>query len=868
MPIQILPPTDVSPKQYELHIEPDLQYQEGHENTFQGSVVIHASVLKPTKNITLNAKALTITSAAVQWKGTTLLVPQRSIKCDSRADHETAILHLGKLIPKGEATISLTFHGKLGSIGGLYKSKYTGKDGSQKYMATTQFEAADARQAFPCIDHPAAKATFDISVTCDDCLDVVSNTEVKEVKQDSASAVSGKTGKKTVSFARTPVMSTYLVYIGVGEFEWIEDSKGKTVIRVVTTPGKSSHARFALQAARQCLGYYETYFGIPFPLSKLDLIAVPDFGFGAMENWGAITYREDALLLDPATASLADKQRVAITIAHELVHQWFGNLVTMKWWNDLWLNESFADWMSYKAVEAHYPELDPWASFLSRSASEAFDLDALHTSHPINVDVRTPRDVDEVFDAISYSKGGMVLRMLEAYLDENAFRQGLRNYLTLYKYGNAAGDDLWRALEKESGKPILAIARSWINQIGFPVVEVKADGPKLFLRQRRFLYSPDKKKERSTKAKMSKGIWDIPLVYTVDGSSQRLIMDSASATAVLPRPSASNALLKANSNQVGFYRVHYSPELLNNLGQAVKQKRLGAVDRWGLSNDLFALCLAGEISLQDYFHFIGAYQNEDSYIALTDIIGSLHTIELLSTNTTFAEKIKQELRTMYSTLLQRIGEDSRQNDKDTDKEIRAGLIRQLGRLGDKHLLEKANKLFKNPGQLEPNMKVTVYSLAAWQGGSETYKKLVDMHNAATDPQDIRKILIGLAGFQDQKLLQQALEFVASGKVRQQNRVTFYWSMLANPAAKSNLWPWIKANWKTFRKQYSEGAYARHFGRLLGSLDVLADTNVSKDIQALLKKEPIPGTTRDLAQLMEKMKISERFVERMGKEFRI
>ncbi|MBI2147410.1 M1 family peptidase, partial [Candidatus Woesearchaeota archaeon] len=460
--------SSITPTNYKLHVEPDLAM--GSENWFRGSETITLQALEPISRIVLNGKGLEIRNAQLGYDGKTTPIPASAIRYDPSPDNETITLELGQLVKKGlTVKLSFDFSGKLGSGKGLYKSMYTGRDGKPAIMASTQFEPADAREAFPCLDHPSAKATFDVSVTLDDRHEALSNTEpVHETRHGD--------GRKTVTFATTLKMSTYLLYIGVGEFEYLEDKAGNTAVRIVTMPGKKQQGRFAMSAAKKFLSYYETYFGIPYPLKKLDFIAVPDFTSGAMENWGAITFREDALLCDEKTASLREKQRIAITLSHELVHQWFGNLVTMEWWNGLWLNESFADMMAYKAVEEHYPELDPWAAFLARAAGGAFQLDDMSTTHPIDVDVRAPYEVDEVFDAISYTKGGMVLRMIERFIGSDAFRNGLHAYLTRHQYGNTTGDDLWAALSEASGKNVTEIARSWTGQPGFPLLTIHQDG--------------------------------------------------------------------------------------------------------------------------------------------------------------------------------------------------------------------------------------------------------------------------------------------------------------------------------------------------------------------------------------------------------
>src|SRR5918996_892760 len=489
-------PAEIRPVKYQVSLSPNLT-----AFTFAGEETIEIEVHQPTSQIVLNAAELEIQEAYLLRDGQRTSAQTMAID----AEQETATLTFAAPLPTGTMQLFMRFTGILNDkLRGFYRSEYTLPDGAKRVMATTQFEAPDARRAFPCWDEPAHKAKFEISLIIPDTLTAISNMPI-------VSETPQALGTKLVRFAESPIMSTYLLAIMVGEFESVEAQAEGTLVRVWTTPGKKEQGRFALDVSCRLLSFYNNYFGIPYPLPKLDLIAIPDFAAGAMENWGAITYREVALLVDPAHSSAATKQRVAIIIAHEIAHMWFGNLVTMAWWNDLWLNEGFASWIEYKAVDHLFPEWDMWTQFIFSDTGPAMSLDGLKNTHPIEATVKTPNEVNELFDAISYSKGAAIIRMLEQFLGEETFRRGLVHYLSTHQYGNARTEDLWSALAQISGKPVKAIMDTWTKQPGYPFLEVQEKAPEnshpvLSLTQRRFFLDHDPAHESRDAS-----LWRIPV---------------------------------------------------------------------------------------------------------------------------------------------------------------------------------------------------------------------------------------------------------------------------------------------------------------------------------------------------------------------
>ena len=437
-------PTNVRPTRYRLILEPDLE-----SFTFRGEEAVDIEVVEASSEITLNSSDIDILSSKLTVEGGSVLTPRDVVLDDSK---ETATFVFDSEIPTGPATLEITFTGELNDkLRGFYRSHYTDIDGQERYLATTQFEATDARRAFPCWDEPAVKSAFDVTLVVPGDLVAVSNMPVVSEEVNPSGS---RPSSKVVRFAETPVMSTYLLAFVVGDIESIEQrTDAGTLMRVWTTRGKQEQGRFALETAVNLLDYFDDYFGIRYPLPKLDHIAIPDFAAGAMENWGAITYRETALLVDPDHSSAGTRQRVAAIVSHEMAHMWFGDLVTMAWWNDLWLNESFASWMGDKAVDHLFPEWEMWTQFVMADTNSGLSLDGLKNSHPIEQEVNNPSEIGQLFDAISYSKGASILRMLEHFLGSEPFRQGLHLYLSSHEYGNAQTEDLWSALGEISGQP-------------------------------------------------------------------------------------------------------------------------------------------------------------------------------------------------------------------------------------------------------------------------------------------------------------------------------------------------------------------------------------------------------------------------------
>jgi tricorn protease interacting factor F2/3 len=824
------------PIHYDLTFEPHFD-----DFTFSGKEIIEILISKSTNTIALNAAELKIKNCHILWSG-------HKITAKTRLDEKNELLTV--TLPtkiKGKAKLFFDFTGILNDrLVGFYRSQYKDKQGKIKYLATTQFEAADARRAFPCWDEPAAKATFDVTLIVEKNHIAISNTNVISKK---------KLWNKTFfKFATTPIMSTYLLYLGVGEFEFLSGKIGKTTLRIATTKGNSSKGRFSLEICKKLLRAYENYFGIKYPLPKLDLIAVPDFASGAMENWGAITFRETILLYDPKTSSTQTKQHIAEVVSHELAHQWFGNLVTMQWWNDLWLNESFATFMATKFVDKLYPEWKLWDQFLEDTMNTAMSLDALRSSHPIDVKVNSPSEIREIFDAISYDKGGCVLRMLENFVTEKVFRAGLRKYLKKFAYKNAKGDDLWNAIGKEAKMPVRSMVNSWLKQVGFPLVEAQKQDSELLISQKRFVHEKKGKE---------KGLWQIPLSVSQDHKIiRKLVTKSQDIVRVREMP------LVVNSGRAGFYRVKYSSDLLYDLRPLVSEKTLSHIDRWALQNDLFALGVSGDGAIRDYLDFISNYEDEDDYITQSNIASNLYFLYNKAITETFSHEIQNATHQFLRTLYSKLGWDVKTNEPHTNKLLRSFVLGALGRLDDYEIISEANKRFtaylKNPSSLDPDIKEAVFSIVAWSGNSTTYKKLLELYRKVTTQEEKIRFLGALCSFKDERLLKNTLDFSQSKEVRSQNMHMPIMKVAANPYGKKILWPWLKKNWRALRKKVGPGSPL--LNRMVASISQVADASMEKEIRRFFKANPTPGTERTLEQTLERIRIHTALLQRMRQEF--
>ena len=828
----------VIPVNYELQFEPIFK-----NFTFNGKETITVNCKTLVNSITLHCAEIKIKSCHVRHNEIT---HKATIRTDVKKE-ELTITIKNKI--KGDAFIEIEFTGELNDrLLGFYRSQYK-QNGKTKYLATTQFEAADARRAFPCWDEPKAKATFDISIIAENKFTAISNMPIISKKR--------LKNKILYKFAKTPVMSTYLIYLGVGEFEYLTGKIGKIQVRVITTKGNKSKGKYSLELGKKLLLSYEKYFGIKYPLPKLDLIAIPDFAAGAMENWGAITFRETILLYDPKTSSTRTKQYIAEVISHEIAHQWFGNLVTMKWWNDLWLNESFATFMATKFVDKFYPEWDLWNQFVEDAMNNAMGLDSLKNTHPIDVKVNSTSEIREIFDAISYDKGGCVLRMLEHYVGESNFQKGLKQYLASFKYKNAEGKDLWDAIGTISKMPVRSMVQTWLKQPGFPVVEIEKHDSTLHLKQRRYVLESDKKS--------NKGVWSIPLSVGLKDELFQKLFTKKSMSVKLPKISFG---FVANFGRKGFYRVKYDEGTLIDLKMLIDQKKIPAIDRWAIQNDLFSLCVSGDETIRNYLDFSDAYYEEDSYLATVNVAHNLSSLYFRAFDEEFSVQIKNYTVKYLKKILHDLGWDPKKTDKHTDALMRGFVIFTLGKLDDEEVtIESENRykqFLKNSNSLSPDLVEPVCSVMAWNGNSRTHDELTRLYKNAKTTEEKLRFLGAMCSFKDPKLLLKSLNFSQTSEVRSQNMQLPIMKVAGNPYGKKILWPWLKTNWQKLSKKVGRGNPL--FNRIVASISSIADDSLEKEIRQFFKKNPTPGTERTQEQTLERIRINSKFLRNMRKEF--
>nr|MBA2450690.1 M1 family metallopeptidase [Chloroflexota bacterium] len=784
-------PRTVVPERYELTLTPDLV-----AFTFAGEERVAVRILETVREIVLNAVDLEIGEAYLTSDDGARIDGEVALE---EAD-ERARITLAQPAEPGPWTLHLAFSGILNDkLHGFYRSTYRDDAGVEHVIATTQFEATDARRAFPCWDEPDFKAVFGVTLVVDEELMAVSNGGV-------VSETRRPDGKRAVTFRDTISMSTYLVAFIVGRLEATEPVMvDGTPLRVIAVPGKGRLADFALEVGAFSLRFFANYYDIPYPGDKLDLIALPDFASGAMENLGAITFRETALLVDTQTAARGDLERVADVVAHELAHMWFGDLVTMRWWNGIWLNEAFATFMEMLAVDAFKPDWQRWVSFsLGRGAAMA--TDALASTRPIEVSVGRPEEAESMFDILTYEKGAAVLRMLEQYLGGREFQRGIRAYLQAHRLGNTETTDLWDAIEEATGEPTRKIMDSWIFQGGFPLVSVEldAEGKRLALSQRRFRYLPD---EEGADVR-----WQVPVMLrlgTGGGTDTRkVLLGEGSGQVDLPD---GVDWVVANESGHGFYRVRYAPELLRTLTANV-QENLNAVERFNLLGDTWASVVAGLTPVGEFVRLAKLFGDETDrnvWVALLGGFGYLHGMLAPDDR----PKLHAFVRRLVGPAVERLGWESRQGESELIAQLRGTLINALGILGeDPATRARAAELhaafLEDRAAVDPNVVPAVIAIVADAGGPTEYDLFVERHRQAPTPQEEQRYLFALAAFRDRALLQRTLDRTLTDEVRTQNAPYLIGSMLGNLEGEELAWAFIKDHWDRIVERFPDNTHVR------------------------------------------------------------
>ena len=823
-------PSYISPVSYKLTLQPDLE-----SFTFSGNEIIKIKIDKEVNHITLHSKDIDIETI----KYTSNKKEQFSSKIIYDVKKETATFYFKNKIKKGQGELSIIFSGIINdNLRGFYKSKYL-LNKEEKYIATTQFEATDARRAFPCFDEPAHKATFEVSLIIPNKHTAISNTLPINIKEHNE-------GYKIVSFSPTPRMSTYLLAFIVGEFEYVEGKTKEGVqIRVFTTEGKKHQAKFALDVAIKSIEFYNDYFDIPYPLPTLDLIAIPDFQSAAMENWGAITFRETAILIDEKNSSTSNKQWVAIVVAHELAHQWFGNLVTMKWWTDLWLNEGFASYMENFCIDTIFPHWHVWNLFLADRYALALRLDSLSNSHPIEVRVNHPDEISEIFDMVSYAKGSAVIRQLALYIGADNFRDGLRHYLKKHSYNNTDTVDLWNSFEKVSKKPVNKIMSSWTKETGYPLITVTKKVNEFYLKQERFFSSRIYAKKYKDSDK-KKNLWFIPIKYESNNETINLLMTRKTV------PLVGTSIGKINKGEDTFTRVCYNNIILEKLQKEIQNNNISTRDRLGIIRDLFALAEGGYIKTDIALQFALNYKSEKEYIVWAEIAEGINKIYNLISKETSVDKYKAYALSLFSPLSEEMGFEKRENDKHSDILLRSLAISQSAYYGDKKIIKEAQKIFANKivFPIDADIRGVVFNIVASNGGIKEWKMFKKLYDETEMHEEKNRYGMALTKFKDKEILIKTLEFITSNKVKLQDSPFFIASVWQNRNGRDLTWNFIKSNWKIMLEKFGEGGHL--LSQLLNSLSRHTKIDDLKDAKKFFAKNIVPGAERTIEQAYEKI----------------
>lgn len=813
----------VRPNKYNLILKPDLE-----SFVFSGKEIIDITLDKQVKEITLHSKDIKIITVEIS-QGDKV---QFSSKILYNTKAETATFEFDKSLRKGSAKLTIIFEGIINEhLRGFYRSRYE-LDGKTKHIATTQFEATDARRAFPSFDEPAHKAVFDVSLIVPGNYTAISNTLPKDIREHEA-------GYKVIEFASTPRMSTYLLAFIIGEFEFIEGyTNDKIQVRVFTTAGKSHQAKFALDVAIKSLEFYNEYFGVKYPLPVLDLIAIPDFESAAMENWGAVTFRETALLVDEEHTSFANKQWVAIVVAHELAHQWFGNLVTMEWWTDLWLNEGFASYMEYLTVDHIFPEWKVWDLYLTERYSIALRLDALVGSHPIEVPVHHPNEINEIFDAVSYAKGSAVIRMLADYLGKDMFKKGLQHYMKKHSHGNTNTVDLWNAFEKVSKKPVRKIMENWTGKTGYPLLSTSLSKNKFKIHQERFFSS-----RISQKKSKDNTIWQVPLKYESNGVPAKELFTKKSS------PLLGSVIGKINIGENTLARVRYDKQTLSKIVDEIESGKLSTHDRLGIIRDMFALAEGGYIDTTQALDLALKYKNEDEYIVWAEIASGIDKVAHIISEEKFKGLYDKYALGIFKPIAQRLGWENKTGENNSYTFLRNLALSHAALYGDKETINKAKILFKE-GKLPADLRSVVYGIVAREGGLKEWKVFENMYKNATLDEERDRVGRALSVFKDKSLLSKTLMYALSENVRAQDAPFIIGSVWQNRYGRYMTWKFIKKNWSIITKRYGEGG---HFlGRIISSLGSHIMVKDAIDAKKFFKTHNAPGADRALEQSYEKI----------------
>ena len=815
----------VVPEHYTLWFAPDLE-----KETFRGRETIRVNIRAVTRSVTLHAAEITFGDVTITAGGRTQTA---RVSLDPKA--ETATFTVPQEIGAGAASIQIAYTGILNDkLRGFYLSRANGR----KY-AVTQMEATDARRAFPSFDEPHFKATFELSLMVDAADSVISNgAQLSDTPGPEG-------GKHTVTFATTPKMPTYLVAMIVGDFVCRSGTSDGTAIRVCSTPDKLGPTAFALEAAQQQLAFFNNYFGIRYAFGKLDIIAVPDFAAGAMENAGAITFRERLLLIDPKTASLGSQKNVAGIISHEIAHQWFGNLVTMKWWDDIWLNEGFATWITSKPIAQWRPD---WKVDLDDAADTqgALGLDALQTTRAIRIHVETPDEINEVFDGIAYEKTAGVLRMVEGFVGADQFRKGIASYLKKFAFSNAAGEDFWAEMARVTGQPIDRILKAYIEQAGVPLITVQSrctgTNSEITLRQERFSAAPGARPA-------SDQLWAVPVCFKTNGAPRCQVLEQRQQT--LQAPGCNNVF--ANADGRGYYFTEYTPDAVRALAKSAAG--LKPVERIGLLGDEWWMVRAGRHDIGVYLDLAGGMATDDTAAVVDALAGRLAVIGEDIVPAGQRAQYHAWVRERFAPALDALGWPGDRGDTDERHSRRAQLIALLGLTGESAAVQQrarelARQYMADPSALPGTLAGSVLRMAALGGDAALYDAyLAQLKTLSAQPDDYYRFFDALTWFRDPELTRRTLAFAMSPDVRTQDTGTLLAGLIVRPWSRDAAWSFVRTQWPTLTQKL--GTFQGIPG-IIGATGAFCSPAAAVEVRQFFEKNPVPSSERTLRQAVERI----------------
>ena len=831
-------PRSVEPDRYDLEMRPDLG-----SATFSGRARISVRVNEPVTRVLLNAAELEVQSARATDDGAEL---DAAVSYDG--DDERLILDFASELAPGHWVLDIAFTGILNDkLHGFYRSTFKDEAGEERVIATTQFESTDARRAFPCWDEPDFKAVFGVTLVVDEDLAAFSNAA--EVDR-----VAAGDGQVAIRFADTMRMSTYLVAFVVGPLVSTEPIDVSGVpLRVVHVPGREALCEFALDIGAHSLRLFSDWFGIAYPSDKLDLIGLPDFAAGAMENLGAVTFRENLLLLDPEATSQIERERVADVVAHEIAHMWFGDLVTMKWWNGLWLNEAFATFMEMLCVNDYRPDWNRWVTFgLSRGS--ALSTDALESTRPIEFPVGRPEEAEGMFDVLTYEKGAAVLRMLEQYLGADEFRRGIRHYIASHAYGNAETTDLWDGIESATGAPVRSIMDSWIFQAGYPLVAVtEAGGGRVRFDQERFMLSGDRS---------DKTLWSVPMLVraSVNGveSSHRLLLSDAGTEYDL---GGKPDWVIANAGGSGFYRVRYDSALASALRSDLG--RLDALELFNLVSDTWAAALSGAGDLSDFAELVRLLRGDEDPAVWAQAASALDFIHRVA-DADGKVAVEAYVRQVFAPAFAETGWSATPGEPETRGTLRATLLAALGTTGaDADVRMRAttlhDRLLTDRSAADADLVGALVSIVAAGGHPGQYENVLGRFKDPATPQEEIRYLYALAGFRNPELVRRTVQMALSDEVRTQNSPFLINLAIANRAAGAEAWQMLKAAWDDYTAKIPQNTIVR----MVESTALLATPEQAADVHRFFEDHPLRSSQKTLAQILERLDINTAFAQRQA-----